>query len=127
VADTFPRALSKREAEILALMLDVDEPAFHPLREQARTASVVGRCECGCATIYLAVDRSRGTAADLPSPATDTYTSSDPQDPETFFELILLLDSGWLSSLEIVYYGDTIPTEFPPPIAFERPHARWRA
>jgi hypothetical protein len=108
-------------------MLDVHEPAVDPLREQARTASVVGRCECGCATIDLAVDRSRGTAADLPSPATDTYTSSDPQDPETFFELILFLDSGWLSSLEIVYYGNTIPTEFPPPSAFEKPHVQRRA
>jgi hypothetical protein len=38
------------------------------------------------------------------------------------FELLLFLDeTGWLKELEIVHYGDVIPSEFPPPSIFESP------
>jgi hypothetical protein len=35
--------------------------------------------------------------------------------------LLLFVRDGWLALLEIVYYGDSIPVEFPPPTAFEPP------
>src|SRR6266496_5912516 len=120
----FPRALSEREAEILTLMLDMDDPRFQVLRNQASTASVIGRCPCGCATIDLQVDRSSGAAVSLPSPASGTWARSNPTVPDSFFELILFLDAGWLSSLEIVYYGQTVPTEFPPASDFQKPTLR---
>jgi hypothetical protein len=118
----FPRSLSAREAEVLTFMLDLDDPRLAALRDQVPTATVVDRCHCGCATIDLSVDRSSGEAAVLCSPVTETWAKGDPTDPDRFFELILFAKDGWLTSLEIVYYGKTIPTEFPPASYFETPY-----
>lgn len=69
----FPRPLTEREAATLRFMLSPDDPRLAALREQAQVAMVTGMCECGCATIYLDVDRGRSRpAAGLRSPATDT-------------------------------------------------------
>lgn len=117
----FPRPLSDRETEALNFMLDLDDSRLAPLRDQARTASVTGRCSCGCATVDLTVDRSRTKAASVCSPVTDARAKPTDDDADGVLELVLLARDGWLSSLEIVYYRGPIPTEFPATSSFEPP------
>jgi hypothetical protein len=115
--DTFPRSLSDRESEILHFLLAVDDDRLAPLREQAATAYVTGMCGCGCATIDLAVDRERTSPASLCSPVVSADT---PLVDERSFGLLVFLDEGWLSGLEI-YYFDTPPPQFPAPDVFNSP------
>jgi hypothetical protein len=112
----YPRALTDREREVLDFMLSFNDPRVEPLRGQARTAQVVGHCDCGCATIDLQVDRAATKPSRLGSPALDATNGQLPP-----CELILFLDEGWLSSLEIVYYDGQPPAEFPPAASFGRP------
>jgi hypothetical protein len=116
-ATSYPRPLSHREREVLDFLLSVRDPRAEALREQAGTAQVVGQCACGCATIDLEVDRT--TAAPslwLSSLAIEATNGLNPP-----YELLLFLESGWLSSIEIVYYDGIPPPVFPPPATFERP------
>ena len=116
--DEYPRALTDREAEILDFLLGMDDDRLVPLREQAKTAVVTGPCACGCATIDLAVDRDKGRPADLCSPvvSADSRAAVGIQ----AVGLLLFLDKGWLSSLEI-WYVDAPPREFPAATVFDTP------
>jgi hypothetical protein len=126
VTDELPRPLSERERAALDFLLAVEAPGVDELRAQAVTARVVGRCTCGCATIDIAVDRRRGHASELMrSPAIEARTELS-EDLDEFFELLLFVDGGWLSSLEIVYYGDQPPRELPPPGSFLPPYVPTR-
>jgi hypothetical protein len=101
-------------------MLSPDDSRLVALRAQAQVAMVTGMCECGCATVYLDVDRSRSRpAVGLRSPATKA-TSCEESDSTKIFWLILFLRDGWLSSLEIAYI-DAMPAEFPPSEDFRSP------
>jgi hypothetical protein len=118
MTDEFPRPLTEGEHDILDFLLAVDAPGVDALRAQAATAQVVGRCECGCATIDIAVDRDTTQASAIRhSPAIDARTPLSSDSAESH-ELIVFLDEGWLASIEIVYHTDTPPTEFPPPSLF---------
>jgi hypothetical protein len=118
-----PRPLTSREREVLALLLPAE--GFRDVevyRAQLDRTSVTGRCDCGCATIYLGVDpaalrASAGGPADslLPFEA----RGQDPADRSLPIEIILFGRDGALASLEIVYYGDTPPPEFPDPTGLE--------
>ena len=121
-SEAYPRPLSDREAETLRFMLSPDDPQLVPLREQAEVAVVEDMCPCGCATIDLAVDRERARPAPgLHSAVVNAWTPQfDPSKGP--HELILFLEHGWLSSLEVVYYTNDPPTEFPPIDRFDPPH-----
>jgi hypothetical protein len=112
---SYPRPLSEREAEILRFLLGLDDARLEPLREQAMSAVVTGMCTCGCATIHLAVDRERTRPALLCSPVVSAHTRDI--EGEAVFGLLLFLDEGWLSLLEI-WYIDEPPPEFPAATAF---------
>lgn len=85
---------------------------------------VTGRCPCGCATINIAVDPDRAfPAMDLCSPVTETKTRA-PFDADRFCELILFIRDGWLSSLELVWYGSGPVSDFPPSDDFDEPRVR---
>ena len=117
--EEFPRPVSPREAATLRFMLSPDDPRLGPLREQAEIAVVSGRCPCGCATIDFTVDHERARPAPgMHSAVVDAHTPrfDARQGPH---ELILFLDHGWLSSLEVVYYTTDPPVEFPPIDQFE--------
>jgi hypothetical protein len=58
-----PRPLTPAESLVLGLLLSTEFPGVEALRAQARSAVVVGRCDCGCPTIELAV------------PADETFSS----------------------------------------------------
>ena len=109
---------------MLDFLLAVDAPGIDELRAQSATAGVVGRCTCGCATIDIAVDRSRAPAAPFTrSPAIEARTELS-EDPEKARELLLFVDDGWLAGVEIVYHGAEPPREFPPPETFLPAYAR---
>jgi hypothetical protein len=116
--DEYPRPLTDHEAEILDFLLRIDDDRLAPLREQARTAVVTGTCGCGCATIDLAVDRDNGGPADLCSPVVSADSRAADDVPAV--GLLLFLDDGWLSLLEI-WYIEAPPGEFPAATAFEAP------
>ena|SRR6185503_11799899 len=122
-SDAFPRPLTPREAEILDFMLSVDDPRIEPLRDQRRTVVATGVCGCGCASIDLAVDRVSCRPAAIcrqPIAADINLASADPAGQIQPGGLLVFLDDGWLSLLEI-WWIDRPPPEFPPATAFHPP------
>ena len=61
--EIYPRPLTAREAETLRFMLSSADPRLVRLREQSEVAMVTGKCACGCAAIYLRVDRGKASPA----------------------------------------------------------------
>ena len=43
------------ESTVLGMLLSAQFPGADALREQARYAVAVGRCDCGCPSVYLEV------------------------------------------------------------------------
>ena len=104
----FPRPLRPDEQAMLDFMLAVDDPRVAPLRAQARHARVVSLCDCGCATVNLAVDRAAAPMAPgLPYAVVDA-SRRRPFNGDDFYEMIVFARDGWLSSLEIVWYREPI-------------------
>lgn len=104
----FPRPLTEREAEVLSSLLALDFVGAEDLRRQAEVASATGRCRCGCATIDLAVDEKAAKSAKVsrsPVPAQGRWSEGG---------IILFVEDGWLSLLEIYTWADDPPPEFPP-------------
>jgi hypothetical protein len=117
---TFPRPLSPRERDLVEFLLTGDFPGVEALREQARQARVIGRCDCGCPTIDLAIDREHAR----PAQTAHRVPVSAPAAGWAPFEILLLVDDdGWIDSLEYVDYTGTPPADFPPRDAFEPPIA----
>jgi len=107
-----PRPLTSDEHAVLDLLLSVDFDGATDLRAQARDATVVGRCDCGCPTVDLAVPDTAPTAGLLGrvSPVEGRVTAHGDEAPG---EIVLFLKDGRLDSLEYVYY-DLVPTSWPP-------------
>ena len=119
----FPRQLTSREAQILDFMLDVDDPRIEGLRAQRQSVVATRRCGCGCASIDLAVDRTQSKAAAIcrqPISAELNKTRAALPDPDEAYGLMLFLDDGWLSLLEIWWILKPPPT-FPPASSFDAP------
>ena len=126
--DEYPRRLSPREAEVLDFMLSVDDPHIEPLRAQRPTVLVTGMCTCGCASIDLSVDRQLSPGADIcsqPISADLDSARANLADPNETYGLLLFLDGGWLSLLEI-WWIENPPNEFPPASAFDPPRVECR-
>lgn len=117
-----PRPLTERENDILEFLLSADFPGVEKLRKQAETVRVTGRCDCGCATVYLSVDESLPTAGEVEQYAAVNAAGRSGPDDAPPAELILFVRDGQLSSVEIVWYDNPIP-KFPPPEDFETPVA----
>lgn len=122
-SEVFPRQLTAREAEILDFLLGVDDPRIEPLREQRKSVVATGICGCGCASIDLAVDRERYKPAAIcrqPISADFDPARTDLADPMEAGGLLVFLDEGWLSLLEI-WWIERPPSEFPPAASFHAP------
>ncbi|MEU6878895.1 hypothetical protein [Streptomyces sp. NPDC046712] len=50
-------------ADVLAAVLNKDDPVHVALRRQVPHLSVRGRCTCGCGTAYFELDTSRAEPA----------------------------------------------------------------
>jgi hypothetical protein len=117
------RPLTPREREILGYLLSAESPGVEELRQQSEV--VLARpWDCGCASIALVVDQTRAHPSPIMGrPAIETQ-SKEREDPTRVFDLLLWVDDGWLSSIELVAYGFERHEDanvFPPPADFHRP------
>lgn len=114
------RPLTKREREILDYLLTPEISGVEELRRQVDVAVARPWVE-GSASIDLAVDQNRAPRSSVVvSPALEAQ-SKDRDDPNRLFDLLLWVDDGWLSGIELVEYGDKEPEVFPPPSDFDAP------
>ena len=116
----FPRALTENERSALDFLLSTDFDGVAQLQEQAQTAVVTGLCPCGCPTFDVSVDRARCAPARVTEPLPVEAASTGPFD-EPPLQLLLFVKEGWLASVELVWYGDQTPQEFPPVQSFAPP------
>jgi hypothetical protein len=114
--DAVRRSLSPTEVGTLAKLVEAAPAEFGPLREQIAAAVVTGRCQCGCATVDIAVDQSR--AAPVPS----AYSGVLPvegalrlPDRQYVAGVLVFLADGWLAGLEVYNFDDEPVDEFPGP------------
>jgi hypothetical protein len=119
------RPLTPREREILDHLLSVERPGVAELRQQAE-AALARPWACGCASIDLVVDQIRARPSPIRGrPAIETQ-SKEREDPSRIFDLLLWVEVGWLSGLELVAYGFERHEDanvFPPPGEFHPPRA----
>ena len=99
---------------MLDLILSKDFLGAGYLRSQVPYVQVVGRCDCGCATVSLEV------ASEAPRAIPDVrggvlpvtgYVGSDIDVPKA--GIIVFVDEGYLSSLEIYPMAEPAPHEWP--------------
>ncbi len=98
---------------MLDLVLSEDFDGVGELREQARTVTVVGRCDCGCPSVELAVD-AQAPKSQYAGTVLPTEGRIEPVGIEPPGEVLLFAKDGRLSYLEYVFYGDTPPSSWPP-------------
>jgi hypothetical protein len=110
-----PRPPTAREKELVYLLLPRGAfPDVDIYRSQVEHLMVTDRCPCGCPTVSFSVDTSaagRATFRGNPLLPVEAETG----DGESLEQLILFARSGFLESLELVYYGDKPPSELPEP------------
>ena len=101
------RAVSDVERAVLRLLLSANFDGVAELRAQVDRATVTGRCACGCPSVELAVPD------DVPrSPRTGRLAPVEARAGDQ--TIILFLDDGRLSYLELVDVGDRPPGGWPP-------------
>jgi hypothetical protein len=93
MAASDPPPLNDSEQAALNYLLAADFPGVEELREQARVASVVGRCPCGCASVDFSVDReaARPATSYEPVPVDATTRDVGPGGP---FQLLIFVRDG---------------------------------
>lgn len=106
--DDLPRPLSTVERDVLLAILDARTfPGRDALRAQAETATVIGRCDCGCASVDLGVDpaapRATTTRSPIPNGATVLGKGGDP-----LGGIMVFVDDGRLTLLEVFSYEEPI-------------------
>jgi len=108
-----PRPLAADERAILDHLLSLDFEGVEQLRRQAGDSRVVGRCDCGCPTIEI---ETRADCLDIAftSRLAPVEGRVRPLADEPVGDVILFVDDGRLSSLELVWYTDAPPKAWPP-------------
>ena len=108
-----PRSLSPTESAILDALLAPDFDGASELRAQAAQTQVVGRCDCGCPTIDLAVTGNAPAALHNASgPAPFEGIASDAEG-QAIGDILLFVADGYLSSLEYVSHAEPPPSDWP--------------
>ncbi len=111
------RPLNADERRILARLLSVEFPGVEELRLQLPHATVVGNCECGCATVYLRVDAALAPpcASRSPLPVEGNVVDAD---GVSIAGILVFVGDGYLGTLEIYGHDD-------PPVASWPVDERW--
>lgn len=112
-----PRPLTRREREIVDLLLSVDFPDRGALRRELPRACVYQRCVCGCPTIDVTTDDETGIGAYWP----EVEAESGAGHPSR--TLILFVGETGFSIELVPHEEDPPPHEFPPRDTFEQPRA----
>jgi hypothetical protein len=103
----------EERATLLALLNHADFEGRDALLEQAGSAIADSRCGCGCATIGFDIDPRAPSAGRSYRPIPNQAEVFD-DEGELSGGVIVFVADGYLSSLEIFYYGDEPILEFPP-------------
>ena len=117
-----PRPLTQRERDVVRYLLEPEFPGAAHLRKQVGPARVSGESR-HCPTISFAVDREPTHRAAISAGVVVETTNKHRYDSDDWVELLLFLEDGWLSSLELVHYVN-IPSELPPVTELEPPRVR---
>lgn len=106
------------ERSLLSGLLSVEFPGVEALRSQVDWVEAKRGCECGCGTIDFVVTRPGLPPSDAtsPVPVTGQVTGAS---GEHVGGLILFLQAGYLSSLEIYAYDDPLPLPNPQSVRWE--------
>ncbi|WP_433553480.1 hypothetical protein ACQP08_09670 [Micromonospora zamorensis] len=112
------RPLSEAERAVIERLLASPFPGSDALLAQLSHAIVDGGCLCGCVTINLSVDRAGAAPAPVISVAP---VSADISDGDTYVGVVLLVDSGFLSCLEVYSVGETVRRLPPADAIWPRP------
>lgn len=110
--DLESRSLGRDERAVLDLLLSIDFDGVARLREQASSALVAGKCDCGCPSIELTVSEEVPRAA-MPHRLAPVEGVVAPTADGPAGEVILFVDDGRLSYLEYVHYSDPPPSDWP--------------
>lgn len=109
------------------MLLSVNLPGVEALRSQLAHATAA-RWVCGCRLLWSAGGSSASAALNHHDFACHRATTVERDDYRETFDLLLWVDDGWLSGVEIVDYvdqhGDESPDEIPPPVVWNKPHPR---
>jgi hypothetical protein len=103
----FPRPLTATEKAVAWNLLErAGAPDLDVLAAQLDAAYATRKCECVCPTISMAVDASRAK----PTSYSGTPVATADYDGGS---IMVWVEDGWLSHLEIYWWSDDVPTEFP--------------
>jgi hypothetical protein len=104
---SYPRPLTATEKAVVRNLLEeAGAPELDVLAGQLEAAYATRKCECVCSTISMAVD---------PSQAKPVSYSGKPVATADYHGggVMVWVEDGWLSHLEIYWWSDDAPTEFP--------------
>jgi hypothetical protein len=108
------------------MLLSIEMPGIDELRAQVPHVRVA-RWSCGCASFEIEVDRTLAPRSEVTKRPAIEAVSRQHEDRAKTFDLLLWVEDGWLSSVEIVDYvdkhGDESPDEIPPPGEWQEPTA----
>lgn len=109
-----PSTLTESQRALLDFLLAEDFPGRVALLEQSQHVETSGlSCDCGCPSFYLNPDRTTTAPAEVDNVVPiDAHTTTADGLP---IEVLLFVRDGYLSELEIVWYGETPPAELPSP------------
>jgi DNA-directed RNA polymerase specialized sigma24 family protein len=124
------RPLTSREREILEMLLSAEVAGIAELRSQLAFAQAA-RWDCGCASFALRIDRARAPRSPLAARPAIQASTKKRHVVDGTFDLLLWVNDGWLSGVEIVddldRHGEVSPAEIPPLDVWSEPKASARA
>ncbi|WP_330455755.1 hypothetical protein OIB37_02055 [Streptomyces sp. NBC_00820] len=96
-------------ADVLAAVLNSDNPIHDALRRQVPHLSVRGRCTCGCGTAYFELDTSEVEPASTgPGAVVAAEAQLVTETGECPGEVLVFTQGGCLSWLEVCSWSDGI-------------------
>lgn len=99
---------------MLALLPEDGFPDVGAYRAQVEGLTVVGHCTCGCPTIDFQVDGAASRSARPGVPSLPLWASTDdPNDADDVVDITLWAPEGFLTELNVNWYGAHPPSELP--------------
>jgi hypothetical protein len=103
------RPLSEQERAVILALLNPSFVGRDELLTQLTTARASIGCDCGCPTIALAADKTLSSAPVRGYVAAEAAADIDGEP----IQILLFARDGYMSGLELVWYGDEPPRRWP--------------